>query len=71
MPDEWIIRDPATGLVMVGRGHNLVHDDVQGLLALAALLIRAAYEVGKGEHDAAPMPASEWEPGFLKIIADA
>lgn len=60
--DERIVRDPHTGMVMVRRGHNWVCGSADELLALAGLLIRAAYEAPRGAHDAPELPASNWTP---------
>ncbi|MCS0501636.1 hypothetical protein [Ancylobacter mangrovi] len=48
---ERIARHQPTGIVLVRRRHNRVHGSADELLALAALLIRAAYEAPKGLHD--------------------
>ena len=67
---EWIVRDPASGVVMARLGHNSAHGTPDDLEAFAALLIRAAYEARKGLHDAPSLPASSWRPGEIKDIAE-
>ncbi|QIB32619.1 hypothetical protein [Ancylobacter pratisalsi] len=61
---ERIIRDRATGMILVRRRHNRVNGTAAELAALVALLIRAAYEAPKGLHDSSPLPRSAWVPSL-------
>lgn len=59
---ERIVFDRHLGMMFVEQRHHHVHGSPEQIEALAAFLIRAAYEVRKGLHDAPPLPRSTWAP---------
>ncbi|GLK71724.1 hypothetical protein KHC23_13115 [Ancylobacter dichloromethanicus] len=62
---ERIVFDRQLGVLLLQKRHNRVHGSIEQIEALAAFLIRAAYEARKGLHEAPPLPRSTWRPGEI------
>lgn len=71
MSEGRIVRDPASGIVMVELRHNHAHGSPEQLEAFAGLLIRAAYEARKGMHDAAGLPHAPPLPDTWRLASIA